>query len=1188
MPLQPFGRLKPNMHERRRRRHLLLLASVSVVAMTLALPAPAATFVYSDGDDGIADIALTGSNSFIAGSGATAQHTGVLSGTGSMSKDGAGKLYLNGDNTFSGGTVLNAGTLGIRHDNALGTGAVSGNGGALEFGVSLDIVLSNDFILNPGTATTISVLVDPSMAGSAMFSGAISGTGRLVKSGGGVLYLAGDNTFSGGFDLTDGIVTLQSDNAFGTGLVRALDHGGAISYFSGITIANDIDVLAQTIFYVEGGSATQAGKITATNTMAPLIKVGDGELILRGTNRVGLQGFNIERGQITAAVQNILDPTGLYSVGSTGTLKIAADQQIGHITGSGILDLASRTLTLAPGASSGSVFEGKLIGDDDAHLIKSGAGAVRLTGDGLDYFGRISLVDGWLTVDGNFAGIPIFASGGRLMGSGRLGDVAVGAATLVGRDGATMSIHNLSLSSGSIIEANLGTENLAPLFDVAGDIVLDGTLNVVNLGGFGAGVYRLFNYGGDLDDRGLDIGTVPNGYDSDNLTIQTAMAGQINLVADDPDYGPVLFWDGSDPANWNNGRVDGGSGQWRRGGSAFTDANGIANGPMNPHPGFVVFGGQAGTVSVNTGFGEIHPDGMQFAVDGYLVTGELISWDDGDRFVRVGDGTSVGAGYTAEITNVIDGGGRLVKTDLGTLVLSGDSVYRGGTEVRQGTLLVNGSILDVDVEADGRLGGSGTVNNANVRGTLAAGNSIGTLTIDGDLTMAAGSRLEVEVDALGNADRIDVTGVAYLEGGQVVTLASGGDYADQTRYTILTAEGGVDGEFAGVTSNLAFLDAALAYSAQEVELILSRNGVTYGNVGVTRNQIATGEAVESLAAGNGIYDRVLTLSADDARYAFDQLSGEVHASTKGVLVAESRELRDAMADRVSAAFDRLGLPDDQKSLGTSFWSTASGEHGSLKSDGNAAGLSYSAGNLFVGADAMFNKDWLLGFAVGYGQSPLNTGDRNSTSSSGNFHVGVYGGGEVDDFTFKFGAGYTHNDIRTTRNARFPGFDETLTAKYSGGTGQVFGEIGHKFHFDSGLIVEPYANLALANIYTGSYAEEGGTAALSSGGGNFGAAVVTVGVRGSQQFVIGDGRKATASGAIGWTHTAAGAPEAQQAFASGSPFTVAGAPIQGDSLFLRAGLGIELSANANFTLGYSGQFGSQGQSHGVNAGLSVKF
>lgn len=1186
MPQQPFGRLKPNMLERRRRTHLLLLASVSFVAMTLALPAPAATFVYSNGDVGIADIALTGSNSFIAGSGVTAQHTGAISGIGSLSKDGAGTLYLNSYNSYEGGTILNAGTLGVGDDNALGTGTITGNGGSLEFSAPLDFVVAND--LNLAAATTISVLSDYNVAGSITLSGVVSGTGQLVKSGIGALILSGNNTFSGGLDVTNGAVAAKADNAFGTGAVRVLGGRGKIYYADNVTIANNIEVLSYATLYVEGVSATQSGTITATGNAVPLIKRGAGELILRGANRVGYQGFGIEQGQVTAAVQNILDPTGLYIVESTATLKIAADQQIGHITGSGILDLASRALTLAPGAFSGSEFGGKLIGDDDAHLIKSGAGAIRLAGDGLDYFGRISLVDGWLSVNGNYGGTPIFASGGRLMGSGRLGDVSVGAATLAGKDGATMSIHNLSLSSGSIIEASLGTESLTPLFDVAGDIVLDGTLNVVNLGGFGAGVYRLFNYGGDLDDRGLEIGTVPQGYDADNLTIQTAMAGQINLVADDPDYGPVLFWDGGDAAKWNNGRVDGGSGQWRRGGNAFTDENGIANGPMNPHPGFVVFGGQAGTVSVNTGFGEIHPDGMQFAVDGYLVTGELISWDDGDRFVRVGDGTSVGAGYTAEITNVIDGGGRLVKTDLGTLVLSGDSVYRGGTEVRQGTLLVNGSILDVDVEADGRLGGNGLVNNANVRGTLAAGNSIGTLTVDGDLTMAAGSRLEVEVDALGNADRIDVTGVAYLEGGQVVTLASGGDYADQTRYTILTAEGGVDGQFAGVASNLAFLDAALSYSAQEVELILSRNGVTYGNVGITRNQVATGEAVDSLAAGNGIYDRVLTLSADDARYAFDQLSGEVHASTKGVLVAESRELRDAMADRVSAAFDRLGLPDDQKPLGTSFWSTASGERGSLKSDGNAAGLSYSAGNLFVGADALFNQDWLLGFAVGYGQSALDIGDRNSTSSSSNFHVGVYGGGEVDDFTFKFGAGYTHSDIRTTRNAEFPGFDETLTAKYSGGTSQVFGEIGHKFRFDSGLIVEPYANLALANIYTGSYTEEGGTAALSSGGGNFGAAVVTVGVRGSQQFVIGDGRKATASGAIGWTHTAAGAPEVQQAFASGNPFTVAGAPIQGDSLFLRAGLGIELSANANFTVGYSGQFGSQGQSHGVNAGLSVKF
>ncbi len=77
---------------------------------------------------------------------------------------------------------------------------------------------------------------------------------------------------------------------------------------------------------------------------------------------------------------------------------------------------------------------------------------------------------------------------------------------------------------------------------VGGDLTLDGTLNVTDAGGFGAGLYRLIDYGGTLTDNGLDIGTAPTGYDSTNLTVQTATVGQINLLVD---AALTYFWDGS-------------------------------------------------------------------------------------------------------------------------------------------------------------------------------------------------------------------------------------------------------------------------------------------------------------------------------------------------------------------------------------------------------------------------------------------------------------------------------------------------------------------------------------------------------------------------------------------------------------------------------------------------------------------
>ena len=92
---------------------------------------------------------------------------------------------------------------------------------------------------------------------------------------------------------------------------------------------------------------------------------------------------------------------------------------------------------------------------------------------------------------------------------------------------------------------------------------------------------------------------------------------------------------------------------------------------------------------------------MQFATDGYVLQGNaagdkltLTGTPTGgggpnEAVIRVGAGSADGAGYTATISAVLDGAAKLVKTDLGTLVLSGINTYTGGTAVNGGTLQVS-------------------------------------------------------------------------------------------------------------------------------------------------------------------------------------------------------------------------------------------------------------------------------------------------------------------------------------------------------------------------------------------------------------------------------------------------------------------------------------------------------------------
>src|SRR5690606_6642226 len=134
------------------------------------------------------------------------------------------------------------------------------------------------------------------------------------------------------------------------------------------------------------------------------------------------------------------------------------------------------------------------------------------------------------------------------------------------------------------------------LVNVSGDLLLDGTINVsVPAGGdFGAGVYRVFNYGGALIDNGLELGTLPDGS---SAGVQTSIAGQVNLVNS---AGLMLnFWDGA-AGSKNDGVINGGDGVWqnRVGNDNWTNANGTVNAPYTDDA-FAVFSGASGTVKVD-------------------------------------------------------------------------------------------------------------------------------------------------------------------------------------------------------------------------------------------------------------------------------------------------------------------------------------------------------------------------------------------------------------------------------------------------------------------------------------------------------------------------------------------------------------------------------------------------------------
>ncbi len=180
---------------------------------------------------------------------------------------------------------------------------------------------------------------------------------------------------------------------------------------------------------------------------------------------------------------------------------------------------------------------------------------------------------------------------------------------------------------------------------------------------------------------------------------------------------------------------------------------------------------------------------------------------------------------TATISGVISGSGALDKIGSGTLILTGANTYSGPTDVQAGTLGLRGSLAStVTVESGATLGGTGSVGGliANSGAMVAPGvlGPYAQFTVTGEASFASGSAFGVNVGAAGQNDKLVSTGSTTLSGGTVAVSGAGGTYLPSTRYTVLTAEGGLSGTFSSLSSGgdlatLAFLAPDMSISTNE-------------------------------------------------------------------------------------------------------------------------------------------------------------------------------------------------------------------------------------------------------------------------------------------------------------------------------------------------------------------------------------
>lgn len=1126
----------------------------------------------------------------------TPSYSGIISGEGSFEKTGNGSLTLNGIQTYTGGTKVTFGTLFLGGANRLApTGALTLNGGIFDLNGYTQTVgdLSGYGRLVIGTGG-----LTAGGAADTSFNGVITGSGTLTKTGSGTLTLALSalfpTTFTGTTNANAG--TLKVDGAMASSSFQ-VNAGGTLAGGGSVGVTS----------VANGG--TLAGKAGQSLTLASLT-LNDGSNINAALGAANTMPLFDVAGNLTLDGKLTVSDAGGFG---NGSYRIA--NYGGTLTNNGLV--------------IGSVPAGFNPGD---WSILAGSGTVNLlvaTGAGEQYWDGANMAPGGVT-DGrggngtwdasstnwtNSAGtINAAAAGQKAVFAGVPGTVSiVGAQTFTGlRFVSHPSDWTYTLATGAgggLITNSAGTEIIVAadpgvaVNDAVLNVGISGTGSIVKLGNGTLTLGAANSYqGGTLVREGELVATANGALGAGAVSVSGAPAATQK---------PALRFAG--PVNANGLTIS------TQNGSAVFDSQSSAGtaAVTNQGDGSTVFlaGSNAGMATITnqaggtTAFrGDVASAGARIVNQGGGKV-DLSTFDAAGLCNCVSLGSVSGAGAISlgahqletgaldldeTISGVIsDGGasakGSFAKAGTGTLVLSGANTYLGTTTVKGGLLRIDGSLGSADVVVAGgaTLGGIGMIG-TQAGGTVtiqtgghhAPGASIGTQTINGNYRLAG--TLDIEIEP-GRADKVVVTGNVDLGGGTLALheLSATGWQPSQS-YTIIDNQGvsAVAGQFASIAHLYAFLMPAVSYTGGDgnnVVLTLDRNQVDFAAVARTPNQKAAAGGIESLGAGNGVYNAIAPLTEDGARHAFDQLSGEVHAATAGMLLDESQLLREAVLARA----DSVTVEGAERG----FWIQGTGLARSLDSDGNAADASAKTGAMFSGVDSGAGE-WTLGFLGGISVSSLNVGDRNSSADVTSVHLGAYAGGIVDNLRLKFGAGYSHHDVDTSRTPQFDGFSERLRSGYGASSLQVFGEVARPFDVGT-LKVEPFADLAYVRLSTDGFTESGGVAALGAGGYANDAGFTTLGARLSRQFTT-DVTVFDLSASLGWRHAFANAPAASLSFAGGTTFTVYGVPVTRDALALQAGFDVRLGATSQLGLRYDGQFGSGGMENAFKASFSTRF
>lgn len=636
----------------------------------------------------------------------TLENSVIITGSGGITKDGAGTLILKGANTYSGGTLVSAGTL-------------SGDTTSLQGAI----------INNAWTA------FDQSTNGT--YAGLMSGTGSLTKSGNGTVTLNGANTYTGTTTIGGGGITLGAGAAISTNTVTFTGTAGVVlnlgANSQSVGLVNNNLSNNSTTLTITNGSLTISG--AADQTFGATVNGSGSDLsglnnfTFTGATRtfqINASGANITNtvqlsklGTNTISAANVRWGGGASNVvGQNSTVKLGQ----GNIINAGTEFLVgffqgSANVSFADGITNGTMtIRGAGGGTAPAPLVRIGqansgnqstVGNLNLTGGSIDAIanefdvGAHTANAGGTTATGTLT-MPAGTIVAGTMSVGRK-SASTGSPTVTGtvnQSGGTVTATNLYLGSSAASGADL--PNLVANYNLTG-----GALYAQTIGGSGT------NYGASTV-RNLNVngGTVRNisGGDLAINGVTNTATGRINVVLG---------------ASGGNFEADSG-----RGISIGTNTVVSGVGALNKAgAGTLVLASSnsyTGGTAINAGILQIGAGGG---------TGTL-----GGGNVSIASGAVLAVDRTGQltITNLMSGGGILRKENAGTLTLTGNNTYSGGT------LLNGGELLAGHVNAFGTgsvtVAGGTTLNFSNFNVSNAVVNNGGTI-------LGTGTMSDVNADA---------------------------------------------------------------------------------------------------------------------------------------------------------------------------------------------------------------------------------------------------------------------------------------------------------------------------------------------------------------------------------------------------------------------------------------------------------